>query len=381
MKIRILTIFTIVVMFLQTNGQNNMYVPTPFVPLNIDFYMRAAATMEARYEQNLNYRDKLIDWIFDLKTKTNEQTFLSNMDYYYKKLRAMDGQDFNLLGDKLDIIKQNIKEEIDAYNKRIKEENDAYNKKVQEAPKLLWESGNNKLKSQDYKGAITDYTELISMNPDYPYTYRNRGIAYENLSKYSLALSDLNKFIDKIQNDVFAYSTRGWAKYYLNDFAGALADFNMQIELDKDNSVAYYNRGSAKSRLGDNYGAISDYSKSIEINPTFSMAYNNRGWAKYELKKYSEALKDINKAIVLDSNNWVAFDSRQETKFAMNNFKGCIEDCNKAIAINPKCSNSYFIKGRAYYKLANKAKACDSWSKAGELGKVEAYEYISKYCK
>lgn len=33
MKKRILTIFAIVIIFIQTNGQNNTYVPAPFVPI------------------------------------------------------------------------------------------------------------------------------------------------------------------------------------------------------------------------------------------------------------------------------------------------------------------------------------------------------------
>ncbi|MDP1727967.1 MAG: tetratricopeptide repeat protein [Bacteroidota bacterium] len=371
MKQRILTLLVAVFAFAQVFGQTNQYdtyVPSEYISPNFDMLMRAGATIQARYDQNKKYRDKLIDWVFDLKTKTSERTFLNAMDNYYRQLRAMDGQDFNLLGDKLDIIKQNVKEEIDACNTRMKE-----------APKLLWESGNNKMKSRDYAGAIRDFSELIELNPTFPYTYRNRGFSYEALGKHSLALADLNKFIDKVQDDAFAYRTRGWIKYYSNDLTGALADFNMQIELDPK-SEAYYNRGSAKSQLGDNIGAIADYTKSIELDPTFSMAYNNRGWSKFEMKRYTDAIKDLNKAIELDENNWVAYDSRQETKFAMNDFKGCIEDCNQAIVLNPKSSNSYFVRGRAYFKTGNKTKACEDWSKSGELGKAEAYDFINKYC-
>lgn len=365
-----LTIFVVVFSLNQSIGQNqyDQYVPSQYISPNFEALMRAGSTIQARYDQNRKYRDKLIDWIFDLKTKTNDKTFLNAMDNNYKQLRAMDGQDFNLLGDRLDIIKQNIKEEIDACNTRMKE-----------APKLLWESGNTKMKNRDYSGAIQDYTALIELNPTFPYSYRNRGFCYETLGKHTLALLDLNKFIDKVQDDAFAYGTRGWVKYYSQDFTGALADFNMQIELDPK-SEAYYNRGSAKSQLGDNIGAISDYTKAIELDPTFSMAYNNRGWSKFEMKSYSEAIKDLNKAIELDENNWVAYDSRQETKFAMSDFKGCIEDCNRAIELNPKSSNSYFVRGRAYFKIGNKKKACEDWSKSGELGKAEAYDFINKYC-
>lgn len=344
------------------------YMPK-YVSPDFDVLMKMGATLRARFEENKDYRDKIIDWVFSLKAETSDKDFLNAMDKYYKQLRDMDGQDFARLGEQLDIIKQNIKEEIDKCNTRAKE-----------APTKLWESGNENMRNRNYSQAIQDYTKLIELRPDFADVYRNRGLAYQNQRNFSLSLNDLNKFIELKSDVSFAYETRGWTKYYLKDFMGAIADFNKQIELDPNSPDAYYNRGSVKSELNDEYGVISDYSKAIELKPDFSMAWNNRGWSKFGLKKYSEALQDLNKSIELDPSNWVAFDSRQETKFALDDLKGCIEDCTRAISLNPNISNSYFFRGRAYYKQNNKIKACEDWSNAGELGKSEAYEYITKYC-
>ncbi len=353
---------------------NNDYKRRPFpqseyIEPDWDFLIKAGATMQARYDQNKDYRDKLIDWIFALKKENYDNEFLSAMDRYYKELRNMDGQNFIILGDKLDFIKQNIKEEIDKFNTRAKE-----------APKKLWDSGNENMKNMNYTQAIIDFTNLIRLSPDFDYVYRNRGMSYQYLGKYSQALTDLNKYIEMKNDDPLAYSSRGWIKNNLNDNMGALADFNKQIELEPNSAYAYYNRGFIKSELHDEYGAIKDYTKAIELKPDFSTAWNNRGWSKYVLKQYYEALKDFNKAIEVDPSDWAAYDSRQEVKFMLNDFKGCIEDCNKAISLNPKVENSYFYRGRAYYKLGNKTKACEDWSLAGELGKSEAYDFIKKYC-
>jgi tetratricopeptide (TPR) repeat protein len=301
-----------------SSNATDTYIDT-YVSPDWDFMMKVGEARKASYDRNIAYRDKIIDWIFNLKTKSNDKRFLSAMDNCYKQLRAMDGKDFSQFGNELDIIKQNIKEEIDKCNTRAKER-----------PQKLWDSGN------------------------------------ENV---------------ELKSEPAAFSARGWTKYYLKDYMGALVDFNKEIELEPSAPDGYYNRGSAKSELGDQNGAIIDYTKSINLNPNFSMAFNNRGWAKYELKKYSEALKDLNKAIELDPANWVAYDSRQETKFALNDLKGCIEDCNTALSLNSNISNSYFFRGRAYYKQGNKTQACADWSKSGELGNAEAYKYISKYCK
>jgi tetratricopeptide (TPR) repeat protein len=340
------------------------------VPINFDAINAAGAAMQARYDKNKEYRDNLIKWVFDLKTKTDDQLFLDAMDLNYKKLRSFDNEDFGQLGDELGVVKNNIEYEIDQCNTRLKE-----------IPDKIWKSGSENLKNGYFAEAINDFSEYLKIKPDDISALGNRGYAYFNLRNYPMAIRDFDKFIEIKPSEAHAYDIRGWSKFYLKDYQGALSDFNNEIELDTYSADGYYNRGEAKSRLEDEAGAISDFTKAIELKSDYSMAYNDRGWSKFKLKKYNDALIDFNYAIILDSKNWVAYDSRQETKFALNNFKGCLEDCNSAISINSECANSYFFRGRVYYKQGNKSKACEDWIMAGKLGKMEAYEFISKYCK
>jgi len=360
--------------FSQVNRYSNPARATyksTYVPPDFEFMYKALKDRQARYDQNKKYVDALIDWIFQLKSSTTEERFISSMDSYYKKLRAFDGKDFSTLSNKIRAIELGIKEEIDKYNSRIKEAND---------PTKYWDAGVKDIENQKFTNAIQNFSYVIQLSPDYAPSYFYRGYAYYSTNNISLAITDFDKYIQMSGNDPNGYYYRGWAKHGQEDYMGALADFNKQIELDPTSAVAYYNRGSAKSSLKDHYGAISDYNKAIELEPRFSMAYNNLGWARFNLKKFDEALIDVDKAIELDNNNSIAYDSRAEVKFNLKDYKGCIEDADNALRINPKIANSYFLKGRAYYRLGDKENACMSWSKAGELGKAEAYEYISKYC-
>lgn len=342
----------------------SQYVPIDFKSINSSIERWQAAN-----DQNQKYINSLINWIFDLKSKTNDKSLLDALDMHYKVLRQFDGKDLAIMNKEIRDVELGIKEDVDKYNTRIKE-----------APSKFWDSGNENMKNKNYAQAIQDFTNLIQLRPEFALAYRNRGYVYQSLGNFSLSLNDLNKSIELKSDDAFTYSARGWSKYYLKDFMGALNDFNKQIDLDPSSATGYYNRGSAKSELGDQNGAILDYTKSIELKPNYSMSYNNRGWAKYQMKKYSEALIDLNKSIEFGPNNWIAYDSRQEIKFMLNDIKGCIADCMTAIQLNPKCANSYFYLGRCNYKDGLKKIACENWSKAGELGKVESYEYISKYC-
>jgi tetratricopeptide (TPR) repeat protein len=342
-----------------------------YVSPDFNLMMKVLNDKQAAYDQNKNYIDALINWIYDLKSKTNDKQFIESMDLYYKRLREFDNQDLSLMSNNIRQVELSIKEEIDKYNTRVKEAND---------PSKYWDAGVENLKNQDFTSAIQNFGFVIQLSPDFEGSYFYRGYTYYCTENMSLAITDFTKYIEMSRNDPKGYYYRGWAKYKQGEFMGALADFNKQIELEPASAIAYYNRGSAKSELKDEYGAINDYKKAIELDPSFSMAYNNLGWAKFNLKKIEEALVDVNKAIELDNTNSVAYDSRAEIKFNMNDNKGCIEDSDIALSLNPNISNSYFLKGRSFYKLGKKEEACINWSKAGELGKTEAYEYIRKYC-
>ena len=50
--------------------------------------------------------------------------------------------------------------------------------------------GIDKLDSEDYKGAISDFTQAIKINPKHKYAYYKSGIAKENLEDYKGAISE-----------------------------------------------------------------------------------------------------------------------------------------------------------------------------------------------
>jgi len=270
------------------------------------------------------------------------------------------------------------------YEEAIKACNEAIQLASNYAPAYLIR-GMAYLKTDEVNSAMKDFSKYIQLEPQNPNGYYYRGVVYFSQGNYTEAISDFSKYFIFGGNEPSGYYYRGWAKYWKKDYLEALTDFNKLIEL-APTAEAYLYRGLVKSELKDYYGSIKDNDEAIKLNPNYSIAYNNRGWAKFELKKYNEALVDVNKAIELDDKYATAYDSRAEIKFNLNDYKGCIDDCDKALSINPNISNTYFLKGRAIYRLGNKEKACEYWSKAGDVGeadthgKKEAFEYIAKYC-
>jgi formylglycine-generating enzyme required for sulfatase activity len=98
-------------------------------------------------------------------------------------------------------------------------------------------------KRNDPQGALADYNQAISFDPNYAEAYNNRG----NLKK------------DK-----------------LNDPQGALDDYNQAISLNPKYAAAYYNRASLKDKLNDTQSALADYDQALSLNPNYASVYGNR---------------------------------------------------------------------------------------------------------
>ena len=129
--------------------------------------------------------------------------------------------------------------------------------------------------------------------------YFNRGTERLNSENYNGAISDFNNVIRIAPDFVSAYNNRGVAKDDLKEYKGAIADYTKAIEINPNYAPAFKNRGVAKDDLEDYKGAIADYTKAIEINPNYASAYKNRGVSKEYLRDLSGACADWRKAASL----------------------------------------------------------------------------------
>jgi len=177
----------------------------------------------------------------------------------------------------------------------------------------------------------------------------------------------------------------GYSSYYDRNYPNAIKYFSLVYNQNKDPKILYY-RALSKDQIDDTYGALSDYDKLIEIANSgkrveeLATIYNNKAYNLVKLKRYNEALPFVNKALNLDKSFWYIWDTKGEIMYNLGNFSQSIIAMNEAINIKED-SNSYFFRGLSNIKLNEKETGCRDLSKAGELGKSEAYTEIKKYCK
>jgi tetratricopeptide (TPR) repeat protein len=103
-------------------------------------------------------------------------------------------------------------------------------------------SGNELLDQGEYDQAIAQFSEALSIDPNYAAAYEGRANVYFVQGYYSTAIADYDHIILLKPKYAYAYFRR---------------------------AVAYYNKG-------DYERAIAGYNEAIKVNPGFVLAYTNR---------------------------------------------------------------------------------------------------------
>lgn len=146
---------------------------------------------------------------------------------------------------------------------------------------------------RDYRGAISDFNKALDINTKYITAYNLRGASKYQIGDYTGAIADYNKAIelnpgltgtlkfslresgeDFLNTDdinlinpeyAFSYFNRGLARQAIKDYKGATDDYSKAIEINPGLKKAYYNRGHSRHKMYDMYGACRDWRKAADM--------------------------------------------------------------------------------------------------------------------
>ena len=150
-----------------------------------------------------------------------------------------------------------------------------------------------------YEEAITSYDKALKYNPDYYYSWNNRGWALEHLDRYEEAIISYKRALQINPRFLDALNGLGWVLCELDRHEEAFAVYDIALEIDLNSSCTWNNRGWALGKLGRYKEAISAYDKALETDFTGDFAsWFNRGWTLDKLQKYEEATFNYDKAFL-----------------------------------------------------------------------------------
>ncbi len=157
----------------------------------------------------------------------------------------------------------------------------------------LIDSGNRKLNTGDFDGAINDYTQASYLNPRYTATYYLRAIARAG-KEY---------FVGFLMDGKAAYDNGAKKGIEKADYERFTTEFTKEIESNPNNAFAYFSRALLHIFRGEKKKALSDISRAIAIDNNFYVAYVVKALAEED----KSGLADINKAIKIRPNGTSAY--------------------------------------------------------------------------
>lgn len=92
--------------------------------------------------------------------------------------------------------------------------------------------------ADDLDGAMSDYTEAIALNPEYPALYVQRADAYAEIDDLPLAIKDMTRAIELVSDDADHFATRGAFYAETGERTLAEADYHKALELEADHEQA-----------------------------------------------------------------------------------------------------------------------------------------------
>ena len=279
-----------------------------------------------------------------------------------------------------------------------------------EKPSLYLNRGSVYEQRQDYKLAVKDYTQALTLaKPGEFYQvlgYFNRARAYTKTESYDQALEDIrqgeklmpyfpkNYFLESLiyqkqgkkqlakqRMDIGTmYELMYQGHYFLAGVMAEQSDLNEMalnllhkaVEQEPGNRDVYSVRGLVYAKLSQPEKGIADLTKALSIKES-AMDYNNRGECYRYLKQYNKARKDYASALRLastDSDYHAVYDSMGQLAFDQGDYKRAVEYLTKALSIAPY-EDGYKTRSQAFRKLGDNQKADQDEASIQELTQRE----------
>jgi len=311
--------------------------------------------------------------------------------------------------------------------------NNALNNKFVKEEKLSdWEEyyyrGFEKLKAENYDGAIVDYSESIKLQPTAP-AYNERAVSKKRIKDYTGAINDLRRALEidpKNENAIFNLGS--YLFYFAEDDYGTLSAFENYFKVVEWSgsyndlfakylfSRALYNKGifdQSFSRIdllieykdltsviddniilagiyelrGLNYTekdslspAMLDYEKAAELAPEQALYQERIGDTYSKMNEYDKAIDFYNKAILLDKNKTTVFEYRAYAYEKKEDYYSALFDMNEAIKLAPDAGYYYFKRGEYKLKTNDKKGACEDWLIGNKKGSEESLNKLIELC-
>ncbi|MEM7725112.1 MAG: tetratricopeptide repeat protein [Cyanobacteria bacterium P01_A01_bin.45] len=176
------------------------------------------------------------------------------------------------------------------------------------------------------QGEITEFYEFKTEEE-----LRSLALDQAKLGHYTEAIALFDRLISLSPNNPNDYNNRGLVYFRSGDIHRSVVDYNQALSLNSGLSSAYNNRGNYYAACGKLNTALADYDKALDLNPRYVRAWINRAITLRDIKEYLEAIENLETALFFGSKPAEVFAQRGRTFHLWGDWNFAIADYRRAL--------------------------------------------------
>jgi predicted O-linked N-acetylglucosamine transferase (SPINDLY family) len=220
--------------------------------------------------------------------------------------------------------------------------------------------------ARNFEQAVKYFDAAISVAPDNPAPYCNRGLALKEMNHPDAALASFSRAIALKSGDAIAYYCRANIYSELGQPGQALGDYDRCVAIDPGFAHCHFNRAALLHRLGRLEAAVSSYELAIAIQPN-PAAYLLLGNALKDLDRRGEALDCYELAIELKPDYAEAYANLGVVYYELGNIEKSLSSYDRAVGIKSDYAEAYFNRGSVLRSIQRFEPAVADFDKAAAL--------------
>ena len=194
------------------------------------------------------------------------------------------------------ILREEGKREAALAEARSVEQFSKFRKDLAEA-KSLTVSASERLKQNDFDGALSDTRAALGLWNENPVAYYLAGLAWSGKGDAVRARMNLEEAVELKDDYAEAHNSLGRVLWEQQNRRRAIEEFDKAIAVVPDFPEAHFNRGLAAAELGEFLRAQSEFREALDLRPDYLEARLSLALTYQQKKDYEAAIQILREAL------------------------------------------------------------------------------------
>ena len=190
--------------------------------------------------------------------------------------------------------------------------------------------------TENYFNEVLDLNKVINIDPDYYLAYKNRGLAYLELSKFNKAIKDFEKVLEIAPYYNKVYSVLAEAYNKTQNYEKAILNYEKAISVNLTEEGNYLFLLNLHKDIGDNNSALEVLFLFNKNNPKSPFGHIELGRMYSKSKDLEKSQKSFESALLIDPNSYEANTQLGYNFLIQYKFNDALPYFKRAVELNPE---------------------------------------------